>query len=103
MKFHYLVALPLLGVALPVHSETAAQTFEYQSAFEGYQAYSDPEIQNWPKVNRLVEEIGGWRVYAREPYESKAENNSDNPEKGAAPTGAANPPAAKPHQHGGAQ
>lgn len=99
MKFHHLIALPLLCMALPAHSETAAQTLEYQSAFEGYQAYSDPEIQNWPKANELVEEIGGWRVYAREPYESKAENEA----AGAVPTGAAKPPAAKPHQHGGAK
>lgn len=103
MKFHYLFALPLLCMALPAHSETAAQTLEYQSAFEGYQAYSDPEIQNWPKANQLVEEIGGWRVYAREPYENKAENKpQDKPESGV-PIDAAKPPAAKLHQHGGAQ
>ena len=74
MKLHYLVALALWGLAWPVHSDTAAQTLEYQSAFEGYQAYSDLEIQNWPTMNELVDEIGGWRVYAREPYE-----NSESP------------------------
>lgn len=94
MKFHFPFALLLLGLAVPAYSESAAQTLEYQSAFEGYQAYSDPEIQNWPKVNELVEEIGGWRVYAREPYENKAEDKA---------AGDANTGSAKPHQHGGAQ
>lgn len=74
MKLHYLIALPLWGLAWPAHSDTTAQTFEYQSAFENYQGYSDPEIQNWPEANKLVDEIGGWRVYAREPYE-----NSESP------------------------
>lgn len=69
MKFHSLFALPWLVLALPSHAQPAAQELEYQSAFEGYQAYSDAELQNWPKVNQLVDEIGGWRVYAREPYE----------------------------------
>ena len=75
MKFHPLFALPsvVLVLAWPVHAETPAQELEYESVFEGYQAYSAPEIQNWPKVNQLVEEIGGWRVYAREPYEEKKE------------------------------
>lgn len=98
MKFHFPFALLLLGLAVPAYSESAAQTLEYQSAFEGYQAYSDPEIQNWPKVNELVEEIGGWRVYAREPYENKVENKAEDKAAGDANTGSA-----KPHQHGGAQ
>ncbi|WP_334118574.1 hypothetical protein [Limnobacter sp.] len=90
MKFHSLFALPLLALALPSHAQPAAQELEYQSVFEGYQAYSEPEIQNWPKVNQLVEEIGGWRVYSREPYADKS--GEDN----------AAPPQDDPHrQHGG--
>lgn len=93
MKFHHLIALAVFGLALPVHAETVAQQeLEYQSAFEGYRPYNDPEIQNWPKVNQLVEEIGGWRVYAREPYENKAEDKAAED---------ANTGTAKPHQHGG--
>lgn len=104
MKFHHLIALAVFGMAMPVHAETVAQQeLEYQSAFEGYRPYNDPEIQNWPKVNQLVEEIGGWRVYAREPYETKTENKSEDNVKGSTPTGSAKPPAAAPHQHGGAQ
>ena len=106
MRFHPLFALPsvVLVLAWPVHAKTPAQELEYESVFEGYQAYSDPEIQNWPKVNQLVEEIGGWSVYAREPYEEKKEGK---------PTGgssvdaerppATKPPAPTPHHHGGAR
>lgn len=102
MKSHYLSAL-LLALALPAHAEQAATELEYKSVFEGYRAYSDPEIQNWPKVNELVEEIGGWRVYAREPYENKAENKAKDKATGDASTDSATQPAAKPHQHGGSQ
>lgn len=94
MKFHSLFALPWLVLALPSHAQSAAQELEYQSAFEGYQAYSDAEIQNWPKVNQLVDEIGGWRVYAREPYEKSADKPADSKEAAKQPTH---------HNHGGAQ
>ena len=88
MKFHSLIALPLLALALPASAETVAQELEYKSAFEGYQTYSEPEVQNWPQVNDTVGEIGGWQVYAREPYEEK-KSAGEAPEK-------------KPsHQHGG--
>ena len=73
MNSHYPFALLLLGLAITAHAETAVQELEYRSAFEGYKAYSDPEIQNWPKANKLVDEIGGWRVYALEPDEDKGE------------------------------
>lgn len=104
MKFHFPFALLLLGLAVPAYSESAAQTLEYQSAFEGYQAYSDSETQNWPKVNELVEEIGGWRVYAREPYEEKTESKGieGSPVEAEKPP-ATKPPASKSHHHGGAQ
>lgn len=94
MKSYFLFAPLLLAFALPANAEQAVQELEYQSAFEGYQAYSDSEIQNWPKANQLVDEIGGWRVYAREPYEDKAK---DEP--------ADSKPATQPsvHKHGGAQ
>jgi hypothetical protein len=96
MKFHSLFALPSLALilAMPVQAEPTAQELEYQSAFEGYQAYSDSEIQNWPKANQLVDEIGGWRVYAREPYEDKEKD------KPAVSREATQPNA---HKHGGAQ
>lgn len=85
-------ALLLLALALPAQAEPAVQEIEYRSVFEGYQAYSDPEIQNWPKANQLVEEIGGWRVYAREPHEDQ-----DKPASSKAPA------KSKVHDHGGAE
>lgn len=98
MKFYLLNALPLtvfaLALAANAHAETAEQVLGYKSAFEGYQAYSPSELKNWPKANQLVGEIGGWRVYAREPSENEA------PEK-EAPQPAVVQPA--PHQHGDAR
>ncbi len=94
MKSHFLFAPLLLAFAFPANAEQAVQELEYRSAFEGYQAYSDSEIQNWPKANQLVDEIGGWRVYAREPYEDKAKD------KPAVSREATQPDA---HKHGGAQ
>lgn len=92
MKFHSLFALPLLALALPAHAQAVAQELDYKSAFEGYQAYSEPDIKNWPEVNQRVEEIGGWRVYAREPYEEQSSEDK------------AAPAQPDPHrQHGGAQ
>ena len=81
MNFHYPFALVVLAVAMPAHAEQAVQELEYRSAFEGYQGYSDPEMKNWPSANQLVDQIGGWRVYAREPYEDKNQdkaNEQDN-------------------------
>jgi len=46
MKSYFLFAPLLLAFALPANAEQAVQELEYQSAFEGYQAYSDSEIQN---------------------------------------------------------
>lgn len=96
MKFHSLFALPSLALilAMPVQAEPTAQELDYKSVFEGYQAYSDPEIHNWPKANQLVEEIGGWRVYAREPYEDKAKDEPADSEQATQPNV---------HKHGGAQ
>lgn len=94
MNSHFPFALLLSALALPAHAESAVQALEYRSAFEGYKAYSDSEIQNWPKANELVEEIGGWRVYAREPYEDKAKEQ---------PTSAKEAVKTKTHQHGGEQ
>lgn len=97
MNFHFKTAPPLavmaFALALPVHAETAALELEYKSAFDGYQAYKETEIKDWPVVNQVVSEIGGWRVYAREPGQEKP------PER--AVDGPINHPAAEPHHHGG--
>jgi hypothetical protein len=83
MKFHSLSALLLLALALPAHAaEQTVPELEYQSVLDGYQAYSEPEIQNWPQVNQLVKEIGGWRVYAREPDEDPTEKPQSHHQHG---------------------
>ena len=94
MKFHFPFAPLLLALALPAHAEQAVQELEYRSAFEGYQTYSDSEIQNWPKANQLVDEIGGWRVYAREPYEDPEKDKPASAQESGKPHS---------HNHGGAQ
>lgn len=99
MKLQLLIAPTLFAFALPLQAETAAQVLEYKSAFEGYKSYSDSEIQNWPKSNQLVDEIGGWRVYAREPAEAKQETKVEGMSTGSTEQ----QPAPRPHQHGGAQ
>ena len=41
----------------------------YQSAFEGYQAYTDEKIVNWKEANDNAGRIGGWREHAKEASE----------------------------------
>lgn len=96
MTFHIKIAPPLammvFALALPVHAETAAPELEYKSAFEGYRAFNDGEIKDWPVVNQTVGEIGGWRAYAREPgQEMPSEKAADVPKYGEP---------AEPHHHG---
>ncbi|WP_370263670.1 hypothetical protein [Limnobacter sp.] len=77
MKFKSLKALPLMALTMPLSAMASAENvLGYSSVFETYQAYSEPELQNWPKVNDTVGDIGGWRVYAREPYETGATEQS---------------------------
>ena len=48
----------------PQMTETAPTGF--QSAFEGYQPYTEEKPGNWVKANDTVGKIGGWRAYAKE-------------------------------------
>lgn len=98
MNFHYPLALVSLALAMPAHAEQAVQNLEYRSAFEGYQSYADPEIQSWQKANQLVDEIGGWRVYAREPFEDKEKDKAKN-----RPASSTEPAQPNTHSHGGAK
>ena len=38
----------------------------FQSAFDGYQPYSDDKTGNWKAANDTTAQIGGWRAYAKE-------------------------------------
>lgn len=68
-----LPARALVGFATLAALNVAAQSAgtplapaRYQSAFEGYQAYSDEKLQPWKEANDTVGKIGGWRAYAKE-------------------------------------
>lgn len=47
----------------------------YTSPLEGYQRYADTGTASWVQSNQMVQEIGGWKTYAKEavdaPQESK--------------------------------
>ncbi len=68
----FTVAFGLFGLAsLPVQAQTtAAQPAPpppvFQSAFEGYQPYTDDKTVDWKAANDTTARIGGWRAYARE-------------------------------------
>lgn len=100
MKFPTLWALPLVALAGPAFAnstaDSTANALEYQSAFENYQAYDEPGIANWPALNRQVDEIGGWQVYAREPLLEQQQT-----EPAQQPASQAEPPQPPAHNHGG--
>jgi hypothetical protein len=43
---------------------------EYRSPLTGFQHFEDADHQDWKEANDRVGEIGGWRVYSREAFES---------------------------------
>ena len=43
---------------------------EYESAFDAYDQFRESEGPDWVGANDTVGEIGGWKTYAREMYES---------------------------------
>ncbi|HEX4916288.1 MAG TPA: hypothetical protein VFV43_00155 [Limnobacter sp.] len=71
--------LPCLALLLPAFAHTAENDLHYTSVFENYRPYAEPELQNWPKAIETVEEIGGWRVYAREPREGMSPTKEEVP------------------------
>lgn len=43
---------------------------EYRSPLSAYKPYQESDSPGWKALNDRVGEIGGWRVYAREAFES---------------------------------
>lgn len=43
------------------------------SPLQDYTPFSDQEVGNWIEMNETVRKIGGWRVYAMEPYRKSGE------------------------------
>lgn len=54
---------------------------EYQSPLTGFQSFEDADLQDWKEANDRVGEIGGWRVYSREAFESEDEDPKDKDSK----------------------
>lgn len=40
--------------------------FEYSSVFRDYSSFNDQALASWQKSNETVQQIGGWRAYAKE-------------------------------------
>ena len=59
-------------VAQPQHAQNPTQTssvVRYQSPIAHYQPYRDMAVQPWAQSNQTVQEVGGWRAYAKEAKE----------------------------------
>ena len=58
--------------------------FEYPSVFTGYSFFKDQTPASWQKSNQTVQQIGGWRAYAKEVHtpESLAPSSSHQHHKG---------------------
>ena len=92
------IAVPLSGLSAAAQAQTAARTANpaapadprtgtarppaFNSAFEGYQPYTDEKMLDWKQANDQVGQIGGWREYAKEA--SRAED-SVSPALGSTP------------------
>lgn len=70
-------ALLVLTTVSPVHAAEDAEVEppqllvpDYRSPLSAYQPYEDADPLDWKEANDRVGEIGGWRVYSREPFES---------------------------------
>ena len=81
LKRMSIVALTITCLSGAVHALEAADApqektmiVEYSSVFEGYTEWEWEDVGDWRQANSVVDEIGGWEVYAREPEESE-ENN----------------------------
>lgn len=61
-------AQPGAAPATPDRSSSASApvTLSYRSAFTDYRAYSEQPVASWRDANDKVNQIGGWRAYARE-------------------------------------
>ncbi len=49
----------------------------YPSAFGNYQPYADQPVQDWRKANATVNDVGGWRAYAKEIAEGVQSESAD--------------------------
>ena len=62
-----LLSTQMAQAQTPSNSATEqAISLPYQSQLEGYQRYTPSKIETWRKSNQTVEQIGGWKAYAKE-------------------------------------
>ena len=60
------ISLTSLAVQAQPASQPAPKPPAFQSAFDGYQPYTDDKTSNWKAANDTAAQIGGWRAYAKE-------------------------------------
>lgn len=60
------ISLTSLAVQAQPAPQPAPKPPAFQSAFEGYQPYTDDKTGNWKAANDTTAQIGGWRAYAKE-------------------------------------
>ena len=56
----------LAALGATIASIAIAAPPAWQSAFDGYQPFSDEKPVPWAQANETVRQVGGWRAYARE-------------------------------------
>ena len=66
---------PASGPAAP--DAAARLGLGYESAFDAYERYEESDGPDWRGANDRVGEIGGWRTYAREPYEGESATDGE--------------------------
>lgn len=60
-------AAPVTPVATTIKPDTpSAAPAGFQSAFDGYRAYSNEKAASWKEANDTAGRIGGWREYAKQ-------------------------------------
>lgn len=60
------ITLTSLAVQAQPAPQPAPKPPAFQSAFDGYQPYTDDKTVNWKAANDTTAQIGGWRAYAKE-------------------------------------
>lgn len=48
----------------------------YQSPLAGYRKFQPQPVEDWPRINQTVGEVGGWRTYGMEIYRDRQRRES---------------------------
>jgi len=76
--------VPSLAFSQMTEGDTAKVDYQlsYRSALSGYEAYKEQSVQPWKAANDKVDEIGGWRTYAKEMRQTVPTTGQDEPAQG---------------------